>query len=379
MKVEFNTTILDQLLYKHTEKSNTIASKFPKIDEWKKEKSQPTIKQLINLANFFNIPFGYFFLEKLPIIKYPVPHYRSGKEENFVPSDELLEMIRTIEERQNWARDLRKDLSEVLPFANSITIDTPIKNATQKIREVLQVSEKWSNHDSIKTWNDAFRFLIRRTEEAGIFVAVNGIVNNNTRKKLKVEEFRGFVLHDNYAPFIFINNNDFVSGKIFTIAHEIAHILIGKSASFENKELLPASVGVEQFCNSVAAEFLVPENILSNEFERVGKDYKSLSNSFRVSQLVIARRLYDLKGITKPEFETAYKSFKTFKSEKTVKATNGGNFYNTATYRIGRSFFDLIYSSARQHKILYRDAFRLTTLTPKSFDGYVKNKLHLKL
>jgi len=375
MKVDFNTEILDQLLSRHTEKAQVINNKFPKIFEWQKENDKPTLNQLTNLATYFNIPFGYFFLDKLPVIKYPVPHYRSGSNDAFVPSDDLLETIRTIEERQNWARDLRKEFNEELPFANSITVNTDIKKAAEKVREILKVRINWSKDPSIKTWEEAFRFLIRKTEDAGIFVAVNGVVNNSTRRKLKVDEFRGFVLHDNYAPFIFINNNDFVSGKIFTIIHEVVHVLIGKSASFENKELLPANVEIEEFCNAVAAEFLVPENFLLREYEVVGKNYDHLSSVFKVSSLVIARRLYDLKKITKSEFESGYKKFKTYKSEKVAKVTNGGNFYNTAPYRIGRSFFNLIYSSVKEHKILYRDAFRLTSLTPKSFDGYVKNHI----
>jgi len=372
MKIDFNTTILNQLLYKHTDKLNKINSKFPKITEWQSDKSKPTLNQLVTLANYFNIPFGYFFLNKLPVVQYPVPHYRSGNGGNFTPSDELMDTIRDIEERQKWARDLRKDFQEPLQFANSLTVNTDPKKAAQKVREILNVEENWSKDKTIKSWDDAFRFLIRQTEDAGIFVVCNGVVNNNTTRKLKVEEFRGFVLHDEYAPFVFINNNDFISGKIFTIIHEVIHILIGKSASFDNKELLPASEQTERYCDAVTAEFLVPESLLLREVRLVGNNYDKLSQNFRVSRIVIARRLFDLNRITKTEFDNAYKTFKSYKIEKVVKATNGGNFYNTATYRISKSFFNLIYSSVRQHKILYRDAFRLTSLTPKSFDGYVK-------
>lgn len=74
----------------------------------------------------------------------------------------------------------------------------------------------------------------------GVFVVMNGVVNNNNKRKLDVTEFRGFVLHDEYAPFVFINNNDAVSGKIFTLIHEIARILLGKTASFDLRHLQPA-------------------------------------------------------------------------------------------------------------------------------------------
>jgi len=377
MKVEFNKEILGQLLYRYSDKEHAINVKFPKIQKWKQGESSVTINQLSKLANYFHIPFGYFFLDKLPLIKYPVPHYRSGTSSpntDFKPSDELLETIKIIEARQNWARDLRKEFNEKLDFAGSIALDTDIKEAAAKVRKALKIPIDWSKNEIFKKWGDRFGFLVSKAEEAGIFVAINGVVNNDNRRKLKVDEFRGFVLHDNYAPFIFINNNDFVSGKVFTIMHEIVHVFVGKSASFENKELLPSNAALEKFCDKVAAEFLVPENLLLEEWDKSGSNYEKLTSVFKVSRMVIARRLYDLEKIAKPDFDGAYKNFKSFSYEKKDLKTNGGNFYYTTAYRVGRSFFNLIYSSVKQDKILYRDAFRLTSLKPKTFDGYV-NKI----
>jgi hypothetical protein len=89
--------------------------------------------------------------------------------------------------------------------------------------------------------------------------------------------------------------------------------------------------------------------------------------------MVIARRLLDTEFISRPQFFAAYNSFKKYTSEAPIKSSDsGGNFYNTAPYRISKSFFNLVYASVKQNKLLYRDAFRLTGLTPKSFDGYVK-------
>ncbi len=375
MQVNFNINILKQLLVQQPDKADAITSKFPKIDEWKQDIKKPTFNQLADLANYFNIPFGYFFLKDIPVKEYPIPHYRTVNQGVFSHSEELLDTIQILEERQNWATDILKEFDkDSLDFAGSITTEISIQKAAEQIREILDVTENWAKTHNFATWYDAFKFLVTKTENAGIFVVINGVVGNNSHRVLNVSEFRGFVLFDEFAPFIFINNNDFVSSKIFTLIHEIAHILIGKSASFDYSNLQPANNIIEDFCDAVAAEFLVSTESLLFNLTKIGKDYQKLAFHYKVSKIVIIRRLYDLGKITYEEFLEDLNSLRIIKSESkklSDKATTG-DFYNTAPYRISRNFFNLLYASIKQNKILYRDAFRLSGLSPKSFDGYVE-------
>jgi Zn-dependent peptidase ImmA (M78 family) len=371
MTVDFNIAILKELLNQNGGEENIPFEKFPKIKEWSTGQETPTYNQLVDLAQHYNIPFGYFFLDELPVKKYPLPHYRTFSTSPFKPSNELLYTIETLKQRQEWARDTLMDYKKPLPFGNSITIKTNIEDAAERVRNVLKLTANWAMTENLKDWKDAFGLLINRTEAAGIFVVVNGVVGNNTHARLNIKEFRGFVLYDKYAPFIFINNNDFITGKIFTIIHEIVHVLIGKSASFDFTDLTPAQNAIEEFCNSVSAEFLVPKNLLLQEFYNIGNDYEALARRFKVSRIVIARRLLDINKITKTEFNSAYNTFRLSQSETPAKG-NGGDFYNTSPYRISRQFFKLVYNSVKLNRMLYREAFRLTGLKPGSFDGYVK-------
>jgi Zn-dependent peptidase ImmA (M78 family) len=371
MNVDFNLGILEELIRQNTDKGTLVESRFPKINDWLKEAKKPTFNQLVSLANYFDVPFGYFFLDEVPQQEYPIPHFRTSNTRPFKPSNNLIETINILEERQEWAKDILIDLrSDALPFANSISTQTSIKTAAQMIRDILKLPVNWIKNENITTWGDAFGVLLKRTEDAGIFVVINGVVNNDTHKKLDVSEFRGFVLYNEFAPFIFINGNDFTSGKIFTLIHEITHVLTGKSASFDYKELLPADNAIERYCDSVAAEFLVPKDKLAVEYNKLGGNYDALAKEFKVSKLVIARRLLDSDLITKATFLESYKSYSGNEMKKST--SGGGNFYNTAPYRISKRFFNLIYSSVKQNKILYREAFQLTGLSGKSFDGYVK-------
>ena len=372
MKIDFNVDILTTLLYQNNDKAITITRHFPQIDKWKEKKDKPTINQLSGLATYFNVPFGYFFLNEIPKKSYPLPHFRSGGKGQFKPSNELQETLQILQQRQEWAKDIIIDFNDdPLFFANSISTKIDIEISAEQIRRILKLPPNWSQ--DVSTWYDAFKLLITRIEDTGVFVVINGVVNNNTHKKLNIKEFRGFVLYDEYAPFIFINGNDFISGKIFTIIHEFVHIFLGKSASFDLENLMPAKDDIEDYCDAVAAEFLVPKNILSDKFKTMGNDFSRLAKMFKVSRIVIARRLYDLNKISRQEFLAAYATFG--KAEKKDAKSKGGDFYNTAPYRISRNFFSLVYSTVKQNKMLYRDAFRLTGLTGKTFDGYVNKHL----
>ncbi len=372
MKVDFNTTILNTIIETDPEKSVAIIAKFPKIEMWLQEKEKPTFNQLVNVAKLFNIPFGYFFLEKIPDKKYPIPHFRTSGQKPFQPSQELSDTLDTLRERQDWARDILHELrEEKQPYANSLTPTNSIESAVKSINSMLQLSNHWANE--VANWTDALRLLIEKTERSGIFVVVNGVVNNNTKRKLDVKEFRGFVLYDDFAPFVFLNNNDAISGKIFTLIHEIAHILVGKSASFDLRQLQPAPDDTEKFCDKVAAEFLVPSDQLTKYVQNSGINYQEMAKTFKVSQIVIARRLKDLEQISTKEFFDFYDEY--IGKELKTKSKKGGNFYNTAPYRISKEFFNLINNSVKQNKMLYMDAFRLTGLKPKTYDEYVRKNL----
>lgn len=91
----------------------------------------------------------------------------------------------------------------------------------------------------------------------------NGVVENNSHRKISVYECRGFVLVDEMAPFMFINNADWKSAQMFSIVHELAHIWTGHSAGFDFRRLQPADDPIEKLCDQIAAEFLVPEVVIT--------------------------------------------------------------------------------------------------------------------
>jgi len=369
-----NSNIFEWAL-SYSGKGNVLSIKFPKLSKWINKDDFPTVRQLEKFSKATNIPFGYFFLDKPPTVSLPIPFFRTlGEKHPVFFSPELIDTVRIVEQRQAWLKEyLIQNGFEPLPFVGSKHKKSDYKIIAEHIRTELGLNDKWAS--KLPNWETALSFLIEKTEEAGINVIRNGVVGNNTHRKLDYKEFRGFVIVDEHAPFVFINGSDFKSAQMFTLAHELAHIWLGSSAVFDLRQMLPAENETEKLCNKTAAEFLVPENYLKekwNDFIRTDNLFQTIARSFKVSELVAARRTLDLGLISKTEFFELYNEYV---SRKPKKKDGGGDFYNTQLFRIGKRFADAVITAAKEGSLLYRDAYKLTGLTAKTFQKF-ENKLH---
>lgn len=351
----------------------SIWIKFPGLPQWIKGEKQPTVNQLAEFSKAVHIPFGFFFLQNLPVVPNTIPLFRSNSAKPvFEYSAELKETIGVIEARQEWLVEyLNSTGAEPLTFVGSATMKTSVKNIAEKIREQLGLQKNWAFQLADK--NGALTYLIDKTEQAGIFVAINGVVGNGHRS-LMPQEFKGFVLSNPYAPYIFINGKDFPAAKLFTFMHELAHIWLGKSAAFDLDKLQPANDVVEKKCDAIAAELLVAEETLKNEWGKVKHNtnhLQLLERTFKVSQIVIARRLLDLEYYTRNRFFNFYEKYKKSWDEKQDENNkSGGSFYNNQNYRVGKAFFNTVNEAAKSGKLLYTDAYKLTDLYGKTFHNY---------
>lgn len=351
-----------------------LQRKFPKIRQWVTGESQPTLQQLESLAKATLTPLGFLFLEKPPEEHLPIPHFRTVKNKTQSnPSPELLETVQVMERRQAWMHEfLVEQGQEPLPFVRSARLAEDPNHIADSIRRILGFTQEWAVQQP--NWTDALSVLREAMENAGILVCANGIVGNNTRRKLDPEEFRGFVLVDEYAPLVFVNGADGKAAQMFTLAHELAHVFFGSSAAFDLREMQPSDNPTEQACNRVAAEFLVPERELRKVWPSVRNDpdpFQAIASKFKVSVLVAARRALDLEMIDIGAFLDFYRDYRNNERSSAVSRQKGGDFYANQNLRVGRRFASAVVRAAKEGKLLYSEAFHLTGLYGSSFDRYV--------
>jgi Zn-dependent peptidase ImmA (M78 family) len=353
--------------------ADELAKRFPKLVEWESGAEKPTLRQLEAYANATAAPLGYLFLSEPPEEALPISDFRTlGDKPVRRPSPNLLDTVFDMQRRQAWLREERiEEGAGPLPFVRSATADAAPAKIAAAMRRALGVSAGWA--DVHGSWSEALRTLRDRIEAVGIIVVVNGVVGNNNYRKLDPEEFRGFVLTDEYAPLIFVNGADGKAAQMFTLAHELAHVWIGRAAVFNLRDMQPAPDPTERFCNAAAAEFLIPEAELSKAWEEAGSRadrFQFLARRFKVSELVAARRALDLGLITREAFFSFYHEYSEDERRRSA-AQSGGNFYATQNSRIGKSFAEAVARAVREGRLLYRDAFDLTGLRGATFDRYI--------
>ena len=353
----------------------TLARYLPRIGRWESGEAQPTLRQLEKLARKTWTPLGYFFLAEPPEEKLPVPDFRTARDEPVRrPSPNLIDTLHTMQRRQAWMRDYLVEMGhERLSFIGSAKISENIETVAKSIRRDLGMFDGWAAR--ISSWTDALRVLRETAEGAGVLVVINGVVGNDTHRKLKPDEFRGFVLADDYAPLVFINGSDARSAQMFTLAHELAHLWIGEGGIFDLPEMQPGGDRREVFCNRVAAEFLIPAAELKRFWPNANRDaepFLAIAREFKVSPIVAARRALDLNLIDKPRFFEFYRAYQTDERRTAAKAKGGGDFYNNQNVRLGKRFARAVMLAAKEGRLLYREAYSLTGLQGATFDKYAK-------
>lgn len=339
---------------------DALARRFPKLEAWVSGEARPTLKQLETFAKATRTPVGYFFLSEPPDEQVPIPDLRTmGNERLDHPSPDLLDTVYACQQRQEWYRDFARTVGEpVLPFVGSASVGDDVEKTAAGIRRTLGFDLEQQRR--APTWTDALRRFIKQADECGVLVMVNGIVGSNNRRKLDPEEFRGFALADDLAPLVFVNGADTKAGQMFTLAHELAHIWLGESALSDVGPATSPSHEFEIWCNQVAAELLVPLSDLRSAYRPAAplrEEMQRLARRFKVSTLVILRRIHDVGGLTREDLWREYRE--ELERLRAFPRESGGNFYLTQAARVGRRFARALIVSTLEGRTLHRDAFRL--------------------
>lgn len=346
------------------------------LNKWQTGEKTPTFNQVEEISKKTNVPFGYFFLDKPPVEECPIVEYRTVNSLTIPePSRNLIDTLDLMTDIQNWMTEyvVENGQEELNYVGSAVNISDNIRIA-QNIRKTLGIDKEW--YACGGNAGDSFRYLKSRLDEVGIIVMMSGIVGNNTRRKLNVDEFRAFTLVNKLAPLIFINTCDTDAGKLFSLLHELAHVWIGVN-SFYNDSISNGDTdnANEIICNAVAAEILVPNDVFLTKWDGINgsssEKIEALSKVFRCSQYVIARRALDNNKITKKTYAEIIvvltEQFRKWKEQQKANKTPGGDFYRTLGSKLDHRFVYALASSAKEGRTLYTEVYRLTNTNRKTF------------
>lgn len=272
-----------------------------KLKEWEEGTTLPTIRQAQKLAKAYKRPFALFFLPEVPRDFQPLQDFRKSGSKMLTTSSIFI--IREIQQKQAWISDVFSENQEnKLAFVDRFSIKDNPQTVARDILETLKINPAFYKTDNpIKEWIDA-------AEKNGIFVSRTSFINS--RLKLDSEELQGFAIADPHAPFVFVNSEDWNAPQLFTLVHELAHIWIAETGisndvepEIKHKDKFHP---VELFCNEVAANALMPKDIVLSfdtaTFQN-SKDIFKVSRQLGVSSYALLVRALNLNIITAPAYQ----------------------------------------------------------------------------
>ncbi len=320
---------------------------FRKIEKWEAGEAFPTYPQLEQLSNKFKVPVAVFFFPEPPDIPPIRNSFRTLPDAHF---DQLPREIRFLLHK---AKVFQINLSELNDGKNpakrlilndlSFTQDMDVVATARRVRDYLEVSfEKqisWSDNDAAF---DAWREVL---ECHGVAVFKDAFENDS---------FSGFCVYDETFPVIYVNNSSSKTRQIFTLFHELAHILFRTSGintrSHEPDEgLSPSGRRVEVICNWFAAEFLLPMARFKKDIRGLAPSEETaelLADRYHVSRESVFRRFLDSGLITQDE----YPHFASRPKKERYKG-QGGNYYWTKITYLGANYVNLAFSKYHQNRI----------------------------
>ncbi len=336
-----------------------VASHFKKdpefIENWEKGLSSPSFPQLEKLAKKYKRPTALFFFPEVPQEESLEGSFRT------LPEQE----IRYIEPHLRFlirkARAMQINLSELNNGSNPsnrfLLHNFNVENkqldvVARELRDYfgidLNTQQQYGNPETaFKEW----RLVV---EKHGVFVF---------KDAFKDGRFSGFCLYDDVFPVIYINNSLPHPRQIFTLFHELAHLLFKTSyieAPLRGSEFLNRlseyDKKIEVFCNAFAGEFLVPDDdfIRHLDAEVDDRNLQRFAEQYSVSREVILRKFLDNSIIDSEFYNKKVRQWNEVwaapkQRNKTKKS--GGNPNFTKRAYLGESYMEMAFSQYYKNNI----------------------------
>ncbi len=327
-------------------------SAIDRLHDLENGKVEPTRPLLLRMAKLYRRPLLVFYMSATPRKGNRGQDFRTLPDDYSPHDDALIDvLIRNVMARQSMVRALLEDEedAELLKFVGSATMTDDVASIVVSIKKVLQIDHTDLYAQPNK--NKAFALLREKTEAAGVIVLLIGDLGSH-HTKIKLEIFRGFALADTLAPFIVINDQDSHAAWSFTLLHELTHIFLGQSGisgGWAEKKL-------EQFCNDVAGEFLLPRAEIRQlkidataSLEEVEDQIIEFARERNISNSMVAYKLFRSGALDKAQWMQLSQNFRERwleareeKHDDVQEQEGGPSYYQIRKHRVGSTLIHFI-------------------------------------
>lgn len=335
--------------------------------------AEPTRPLLLKMSQEYRRPLLVFYLSRPPKTGDRGQDFRTlpGPQRH---NAELDALIRTIRSRQGLVRSMLEDAeSEPIDLVGTATTNLAATFLAARMAE--RISFTLREFRAEKTYDAAFNYLRSKIEAAGVFVLLLGNLGSH-HTNIPVEIFRGFAISDKIAPMIIINDQDAHTAWSFTALHELTHLWLGDTGISGPD----GSNRVEQYCNDVAGEVLLPAKELEG-FPKLTTVHKAIAEiaqfaeERRVSRRMVAYKLLRAGVIGKPmwsdlnaHFHKEWLAIKERQAKKLEDAESGPSYYVVRRHRVGPALLGLVRRSLDEGNITYTKASRVLGVKPRNIE-----------
>lgn len=335
---------------------------FRLIAEWEAGIAFPSYPQIEKMAEKFKVPVAVFFFPEPPDLPEIEETFRTMSVALFdaIPPRIrwLLRKARTFQMSLEELHSGRNPTDRLITRNLAFSPADPTEEIAAEVRSYIGIGldqqSSWGNVEiALKEWRKALR-------EIGVYVF---------KDQFRDEGYSGFCLYHDEFPIIYANNTNSKTRQIFTLFHELAHLLFHTSGIDSEEDnfiehLEGENKRIEVICNRMAAHFLVPEEAfdlaLSNQ-EPNEATAVILANHFSVSREFIFRKFLDRNMVTQSQYEQAARRWSQQK-----KSGAGGDHYNTKIAYLGDDFINLAFQRYYENKINYAELAEILDTKPKN-------------
>ena len=342
----------------------------------------PTRPMLVRMAKQYRRPLLTFYLAERPRRGNRGQDFRTLPLDHSAIDEGLLDaLIRDVQARQGLIRAVLEDEDEVEPvaFVGSCSMNDGVGVIVETLREVLPVN--LDEFRSRASTADAFALLRSRVEAVGVYVLLMGDLGSY-HTAIDLETFRGFSLADDIAPFIVINDRDSKAAWSFTLLHELTHLLLGQTGVSGQD----AALAIEQFCNDVASEYLLPHRELrslqplpTGDSEALETALSEFARERNISSSMVAYRLYRAGTLNRRQWHHLSRAFRdrwmqsqADRRERARAQEGGPSYYVVKRHRLGTALIESVRRMLRGGELTTSKAGRVLGVKPQQVQTLVE-------